>query len=136
MTLPDREQCDSLADPVDAAKSVQTDDGETEDEEVKRTCLAGHSRMRDSELRSERDENVPGDEKEMDDDNDADDDYDDKEDEESQSYYGEENEGLVEFVSGQIPKNEGTVCRPTPMIPKLTTHAEETQESSSDSEER
>ena len=123
MTVAEGEQSRLVSDPVDS----QGDDGETEDEEVKRTCIAGHAGMRDSDLSSDNEESTSGDEN----------DEDEKDDDEVESQNNlEDNAALVEFVSGQIPRQEGTICRPTPMIPKLTTHTEESEESSNGTEER
>jgi hypothetical protein len=133
--IADGEQYDADAGPVDAGPvdtgNVESDEGETEDEEVKRTCIGGLSRMRDSDSGPASDETSCGDERER-----ADEDEDDSDEEKEPSFHSniDANEGLVEFVSDQVSQ-EGRIYRPTPMIPNLTTHTEESQESSSDSEE-
>jgi hypothetical protein len=110
--------------------NVESDQGETEDEEVKRNCVMGQTGLRDSDFSDS--------EVEYEDEND-----DDKEDGEDEGMEDGE-EGLVEFVErpGLIRKQARMVYRPTPIVPKLPPHPEENEEeetsseSASESEER
>jgi len=105
---------------------LESDQGETEDEEVKRNCVMGQSGLHDSDFSESEMENEDEVEEEEEDDDDNDNDGEE-----------EEQDHLVKFVcGGQIPKPEGMIYRPTPIVPKLPTHLEESEEdSSSDSEE-
>ena len=101
------------------ARSYQSDQEETEDEEVKRNCIMGESGMRDSDFfdsESETEEEEP--EGHINDEN-------------KERLDGESNEDriidLVKFVSvgSQILKPKGVVLyRPTPILPSLLLHTE------------
>jgi len=105
------------------AKSYQSDQGETEDEEVKRNCIMGESGMRDSDFFDSDSEM-----EEVEDEVHVNDEKKDKSD-------GELREAqivdLVKFVSvgSQVLKPEGLVLyRPTPVVPSLASHAEKSDE--------
>jgi hypothetical protein len=101
--------------------NIESDQGETEDEEVKRNCIMGQSGLHDSDF---SDSEIEGDDE---------DDGDDVEDEEQ-----EEGEP-VKFVTtcGQIPNPRGRIYKPTPLMPKLATHPEENDgDSTDDTDER
>lgn len=118
--------------------NLESDDqGETEDEEVKRNCMMGVSGLRDSDFsdtdmddEEENEEIIEEKQERNGGDNGANDDHMEEED---------QGEHLVQFVSGgQMTKPEGILFRPTPIVPTLATHPEESEEdafSSSESEE-
>ena len=100
------------------------DQDQTEDEEVKRNCIVGFSGLRDSDFSDtdmDDEDADPAEEQE---------DRDDPMEEEGQRA------NLVQFVCGsQMTKPEGTTLfRPTPIVPKLATHPEESGEDASSSE--
>jgi len=112
------------------AKTYQSDQGETEDEEVKRNCIMGESGMRDSDF-SDSDIEVEDDEPiEI-------------QNEEKETTCGKSRnepiEELVKFVDvgSQILEPKSVVlCRPKPIVPISVTPAEESEkndEASSDS---
>jgi hypothetical protein len=138
MTEADGEHFAPDAEPA-TSKAIQSqDEEETEDEEVKRTCIAFLSGIHESDSSSDS-EATDGEDQGSEDDDDEEDDVDISNDDDGdidcQSNIDEQ-EGLVVFISGQVPKQDGTIYRPTPMIPKLPTHTEERERNSSDSEER
>ena len=103
------------------ATTYQSDQGETEDEEVKRNCIMGESGMRDSDF--------------FDSDSEMEDEEEETEDcinhEEKETGDGDSEEDriadLVKFVSvgSQILKPKGVVLyRPTPIAPTLPLLAE------------
>ena len=119
----------------DARKYLESDQGETEDEEVKRNCVLGQSGLLDSDFSESEDEEVDYDEDEEDNSNNSEAiDRDGGKDETMQ----EKEDGLVQFVTRvQLREEEGMIYRPTPIIPKLVTNPQESEENdSTDSEER
>ena len=99
-------------------------ESETEDEEVKRNCIMGFSGIHDSDFSTDMEEE-------------DEDETEQNESEEPEDVKMEDDqEHLVQFVSaGQMTKPEG-LFRPTPIVPKLATHQEESDEdASSNSEE-
>lgn len=100
---------------------AQSDQGETEDEEVKQHCILGYSGLRDSDFSDTNtdDEGVKG---EGDDDRPGPDD--------AMEGDATDSEKLVQFISRrQTAKPEGLILyRPTPITPKLAGHAEASEE--------
>lgn len=98
---------------------VESDQGETEDEEVKRNCIMGLSALRESDFSDTEDENE--DEVELE----------DEPEEKNVMEKEQEPETLVRFVTpGQmVSKAKGVfLYRPTPIAAKLPTHHEDSNE--------
>jgi hypothetical protein len=118
----------------------ESDEGETEDEEVKRNCIMGQSGMRDSDFSSDSEceddaENEDDEVVEDDEDDDKHSDNNEKHENNLKEVEQPRMERLVKFVSigGQIPKSkEGILYRPTPirnaLIPLCTLEKEEVEE--------
>jgi len=117
----------------------ESDEGETEDEEVKRNCIMGQSGMRDSDFSdSESEDDVEDEDYKVGKDAEDDDNHSDNNGKDENNFKDEEEprmEGLVEFVSfgGQIPKSkEGILYRPAPirnaLIPVCKEEKEEAEE--------
>ena len=117
----------------------ESDEGETEDEEVKRNCIMGQSGMRDSDFSdSESEDDVEDEDYEVGKDAEDDDNHSDNNEKDGNNFKDEEEpqmKGLVEFVSigGQIPKSkEGILYRPAPirnaLIPVCKEEKEEAEE--------
>jgi hypothetical protein len=123
MTETEWQKYDNGPDTIMGVKdsTIDSDQGETEDEEVKRNCIMGQSGIHDSDFSDSENE---------------DDDQDDGEEESEEEEQGEP----VKFVTtcGQIPNPRGRIYKPTPLMPKLATHPEENEEgdSTDDTEER
>jgi len=101
-------------------ETYQSDQGETEDEEVKRNCIMGESGMRDSDF--------------------SDSDFENDEKEEASNGESEEDQtaNLVKFVSvgSQILKSKVVVVyRPTPIVPRLALFTATTNKNDEDSNE-
>lgn len=111
------------------AKKYESDQGETEDEEVKRNCIMGQSGMTDSDF---SDSDFDAGDVEAETETVADIDvFDENKEEEDGTIKEDRIEGMVKFVSscGQILKPKGVVLyRPTPIMPTLSVHTEEAKE--------
>jgi hypothetical protein len=98
---------------------LESDQGETEDEEVKRNCIMGLSVLRDSDF-SDTDE-------------DDDVDNDDAEDDETVKQDEKEQQSLVQFVPvGRMSEPQGAfLYRPTPIVAALPIDREESKDGNS-----
>jgi hypothetical protein len=110
-----------MVETTGARSQLESDQGETEDEEVKRNCIMGQVGLHDSDF---SDTEVDG--------------YDEEEEEDEEEL--DEQGEPVKFVTSckQILNPRGMIYKPTPLMPQLPTHAEEDEgdSSSNDSEDR
>ncbi len=100
------------------SEEMESDQGDTEDEEVKRNCILGISEMRDSDFSdTDIDDRGVNEEENVDED-------------EREENTMEVTAKLVQFVNNcEIPKPEGLVLyRPTPIAPKVLPHPRECEE--------